>query len=94
MTLLRDLLLTSRTIYERERGILLAEMKKHAQKLAGMVREESREGELLDKARETDAYWRKRLTDLSDERGERDQAIRHFCEHGGRLETRTAAMVQ
>jgi hypothetical protein len=94
MTLLQDLMLTSRTIYVREREILLAEMKKEAQNLAEMLREESREGELLDKAREADAYWQRRLTDLRDEQGQRDQAIRQFCEHGERLSVRAEVTAQ
>ncbi|HEV3021715.1 MAG TPA: hypothetical protein VGX76_04590 [Pirellulales bacterium] len=72
MTLQQDLLSTSRTIYERHRHELLAEMKLEAQKL-------SADGSLLAQGHQRDAHWRRLLSEACRERDQRDQAIREFC---------------
>jgi hypothetical protein len=72
MTLLQDLLSTSRTIYERRRHDMLAEMKLEAQELSG-------DAALLVHGHERDAYWRRMLAEACRERDQRDQAIREFC---------------
>jgi hypothetical protein len=79
MTLLQDLLLTSRTVYEREKEFLHSEMMREARNFAGWLRERSRDPNLLDEARKRGAYWRRFLTDLRDERVRRERAIREFC---------------
>ena len=84
MTLLQDLLRTSRTVYEREKEFLHSEMAREARNFACMLRERSGDGELQDKARRRGAYWRQFLTDLRDERERRERAIREFCKQSER----------
>ncbi|HUY34783.1 MAG TPA: hypothetical protein VMV69_18705 [Pirellulales bacterium] len=84
MTLLQDLLLTSRTVYEREKEFLLTEMTREANNFAGMLRERSRDAALRDEARRRGAYWQRFLADLRDERERRERAIREFCKQGER----------
>jgi hypothetical protein len=79
MTLLQDLLLTSRTVYEREKEFLISEMTREARNLVGMLREHSNDAELLRQGQERSTYWRRFLSDLQGERQRRDQAIREFC---------------
>ncbi|HEV3004888.1 MAG TPA: hypothetical protein VGX78_10525 [Pirellulales bacterium] len=91
MTLLQDLMLTSRTVYEREKEFLLSEMTREAHNFAGMLRGRSWDDGLLDEARQRAAYWRQFLTDLRDERERRDQAIREFCKQSERAANRVQA---
>ncbi|HVC93917.1 MAG TPA: hypothetical protein VND64_09510 [Pirellulales bacterium] len=91
MTLLQDLLLTSRTVYEREREFLLSEMTREAHNFAGMLRSRPSDSALMDDARKRGAYWRRFLTDLRDERERRERAIREFCKQSRRSAEQVAA---
>jgi hypothetical protein len=91
MTLLQDLLLTSQTVYEREREFLLSEMTREAGNFAGMLRTRSHDRALRDEARKRGAYWQQFLSDLRDERDRRERAIREFCKRSERSANRVAA---
>jgi hypothetical protein len=84
MTLLQDLLLTSRTVYAREKEFLLSEMTREAHNFAGMLRARPSDGALVDEARKRAAYWGQFLADLRDERERREWAIREFCKQSER----------
>jgi hypothetical protein len=92
MTLLQDLLLTSRTVYEREQEFLIAEMTREAKNLEGLLRERPADAELLKQGRARDAYWRRFLSDLRGERERRDHAIRRFCRRAGGPQIQTGAV--
>jgi hypothetical protein len=91
MTLLQDLLLTSQTVYEREREFLLSEMTREAGNFAGMLRTRPRDGALRDEARKRGAYWQQFLSDLRDESDRRERAIREFCKQSERSANQVAA---
>jgi len=91
MTLLQDLLLTSRTVYEREKEFLLSEMTREARNFAGMLRTRSHDTPLREEARKRGVYWQQFLTDLRDERERRERAIREFCQQMEQSATQVAA---